>query len=193
MRRVREAPRPLDRGRSAMVRGGGAARPGAARGFRRRRGWPDSSGGAVRSQAAADVGGQDHYAVLGVGRDASRHDIHRAYRTLARRYHPDVYGELDAASRFREISDAYEVLYDPAKRALYDGVRVRRGAPTAARRPQWTAGRGRGDVPRFVDEEPEAPLASGRAGARREGETSARASPTGLVFGLVIEVSDWRW
>lgn len=62
----------------------------------------------------------DYYEVLGVKRDASQDDIKRAYRTLARKYHPDVSTEADAATRFGQIGEAWEVLQDPEKRAAYD-------------------------------------------------------------------------
>jgi len=62
----------------------------------------------------------DYYETLGVPRDASAEDIRRAYRTLARRYHPDVNKEPEAEDRFKEISEAYEVLRDEEKRSRYD-------------------------------------------------------------------------
>lgn len=62
----------------------------------------------------------DFYAALGVSRDATTEDIQRAYRTLARRYHPDVNSDPAAEDRFKEISEAYEVLSDPGTRARYD-------------------------------------------------------------------------
>lgn len=63
----------------------------------------------------------DYYAVLGVDRDASREDIKRAFRRLARETHPDANpGDAEAEHRFREIAEAYEVLSDPDKRARYD-------------------------------------------------------------------------
>ncbi|MDR1213952.1 MAG: molecular chaperone DnaJ [Propionibacteriaceae bacterium] len=62
----------------------------------------------------------DYYATLGVGRDASPEDIKKAYRKLAMRYHPDVASEPDAAEKFKQIGEAYEVLSDPSKRDLYD-------------------------------------------------------------------------
>ncbi len=57
---------------------------------------------------------------MGVSRDASQDDIKRAYRKLARKYHPDVSKESDAEERFKELGEAYEVLKDPQKRAAYD-------------------------------------------------------------------------
>ncbi|HZC31153.1 MAG TPA: DnaJ domain-containing protein, partial [Gaiellaceae bacterium] len=62
----------------------------------------------------------DHYSVLGVSRDASPDEIRSAYRRLARQYHPDVSAAGDAAERFKEITQAYEVLSDPEKRQRYD-------------------------------------------------------------------------
>ncbi len=63
---------------------------------------------------------KDYYQILGVARDASQDDIKRAYRKLARKYHPDVSKEPDAEARFKEVNEAYEVLKDPEKRAAYD-------------------------------------------------------------------------
>jgi len=63
---------------------------------------------------------RDYYEILGVGRDATEQDIKRAYRRLAKKYHPDVCKEPDAEEKFKEISEAYEVLIDPEKRANYD-------------------------------------------------------------------------
>jgi len=65
---------------------------------------------------------KDYYQVLGVARSASEDDIRRAYRKLARKYHPDVSKEADAEARMREVNEAYEVLGDAEKRAAYDGL-----------------------------------------------------------------------
>lgn len=64
----------------------------------------------------------DYYATLGVARDASQDDIKKAYRRLARKYHPDVSKEADAGKRMAAINEANEVLSDPEKRKVYDAV-----------------------------------------------------------------------
>jgi len=63
---------------------------------------------------------KDYYAVLGVARDATQEEIKRAYRKLARKYHPDVSKEKDAELKFKELGEANEVLKDPEKRTAYD-------------------------------------------------------------------------
>ena len=63
---------------------------------------------------------KDYYKIMGLKRDASLEEVKLAYRKLARKYHPDVSSENDAEERFKEVSEAYEVLRDPKKRATYD-------------------------------------------------------------------------
>ncbi|KOR30963.1 cytochrome C biogenesis protein [Achromatium sp. WMS2] len=65
---------------------------------------------------------KDYYKTLGVAREASAEDVKRAYRRLARKYHPDVSKEPNAEQHFKEIQEAYEVLKDPEKRTTYNNV-----------------------------------------------------------------------
>jgi curved DNA-binding protein len=84
---------------------------------------------------------KDYYAVMGVERDASQDEIKRAYRKLARKYHPDVSKEPDAEARFKELGEAYEVLKDPEKRAAYDGLGTKWQAGQDFRPPpDWNEG-----------------------------------------------------
>jgi curved DNA-binding protein len=63
---------------------------------------------------------RDYYKILGMARTATADEIKKAYRRLARKFHPDVSKEADAERKFKEVQEAYEVLKDPEKRAAYD-------------------------------------------------------------------------
>lgn len=83
----------------------------------------------------------DYYQVLGVGRKARLSDIKKAYKRLARKCHPDLHpGNRSAEEQFRKITEAYEVLSDPARRRRYDQAGAGEGAP----RPQAPPGFGTG-------------------------------------------------
>ena len=89
---------------------------------------------------------KDYYQSLGVARDASADDIRKAFRKLARQYHPDVAKDKTAAEeKFKEINEAYEVLSDPAKRKKYDTLGAnwnRTQPPPGAGGPGFGGGRG---------------------------------------------------
>ncbi|HYP14734.1 MAG TPA: molecular chaperone DnaJ [Bryobacteraceae bacterium] len=77
---------------------------------------------------------QDHYQTLGVARDASEDDIRKAYRRLARKYHPDLNpGDKAAEERFKNVQEAYDILSEPKKRQMYDqfGFYSENGMPGA--------------------------------------------------------------
>ena len=107
--------------------------------------------------------GDDFYQILGVPRDASQEDIQRAYRKLARTYHPDVNHDPGAEDRFKEVSEAYDVLSDPQTRRRYDAF-----------------GRDFRQVPEDVDPET---WRRARAGARAgAGAGAGRGGPGGFSF-----------
>ena len=74
---------------------------------------------------------KDYYHTLGVTRERRAEEIKRAYRKLARKYHPDVSKEKNAEAKFKEVQEAYEVLKDPEKRAAYDQLGPRLSVGTA--------------------------------------------------------------
>jgi curved DNA-binding protein len=93
------------------------------------------------------VGSRDYYDALGVSRDASNDEIRTAYRRLARQNHPDVNKDPAAADRFKEVSEAYEVLRDDEKRQAYDrygedwkAAGAARGGPAGAGAPRGGGG-----------------------------------------------------
>ena len=63
---------------------------------------------------------KDYYDILGLDHSATKDDIKKAYRKLALKYHPDKNKEKNAEEKFKEISEAYAVLYDDEKRKMYD-------------------------------------------------------------------------
>ncbi|VWB95640.1 molecular chaperone DnaJ [Burkholderia lata] len=119
---------------------------------------------------------KDYYEVLGLARDATQDDIKRAYRKLARKYHPDVSKHQDAEAHFKEVGHAYEVLKDPEKRAAYDRLGAGwHGGDAFRPEPNWDEGfefSGAGAPPDFDDylasifaagrARPDGPLNAGR-------------------------------
>ncbi len=84
---------------------------------------------------------KDYYKIMGLSRNATQDEVKRAYRKLARKYHPDVSKEKDAEAKFKELGEAYEVLKDPQKRAAYDklGTNWKAGEEFRAP-PNWDEG-----------------------------------------------------
>jgi curved DNA-binding protein len=80
---------------------------------------------------------KDYYRILGLARNASPDDVKRAYRKLARKFHPDVSKEKDAEERFKEINEAYQTLSDPEKRAAYDQLGAHRPGEEFRPPPGW--------------------------------------------------------
>src|SRR5438067_11713789 len=91
---------------------------------------------------------EDYYKVLGVGRDAKPEEIKKAYRRLARKFHPDVNpGDKSAEERFKLITEAHDVLSDPKKRSVYDRFgQYSDNLADAAARGAYGAGAGAGSA-----------------------------------------------
>lgn len=84
---------------------------------------------------------KDYYKIMGLAKTATKDEVKRAYKKLARKYHPDVSKEKDAEAKFKQLGEAYEVLKDPEKRAAYDqlGEHWKTGTGNTPP-PNWDAG-----------------------------------------------------
>lgn len=89
----------------------------------------------------------DYYKTLGVARDASAEDIRKAYKKLARKYHPDISKEQDAAERFKQVNEAFEVLSDTEKRSMYDRFGTAKPGPAGGGGQTYSWGPGGGASP----------------------------------------------
>ena len=96
---------------------------------------------------------KDYYKILGVERGAAEDEIKKAYRRLARKYHPDVSKEANAKEKFQEVAEAYETLRDKEKRAAYDSLGSYRPGQDFRPPPDWfdRFGTGQGEDLRGVD------------------------------------------
>lgn len=127
---------------------------------------------------------KDYYAILGVERGASEEAIKKAYRRLARKYHPDVSKEPDADARFKEMAEAYATLKDPEKRAAYDQL-GRHGAGEEFRPPPGWSTRF-GDAGSIFEGMDLADLFEGIAGGHGR---RARPGAAGAMRGQDFEVT----
>src|SRR5947209_11656315 len=118
---------------------------------------------------------RDFYEILGVPRTANQKEIQRSYRKLARTYHPDVNKDPAAEERFKEVSEAYDVLSDPELRRRYD-----------------TFGRDFRQVPEGMDAETWQRV---RSGAGQRQATGQRAGAGGRARGRerLLQLGLWRW
>ena len=114
---------------------------------------------------------KDYYQTLGVSRDATQDEIKKAFRKLARKYHPDVSKEKNAEARMKDVNEAYAVLSDPEKRVAYDQLgQDNRAGQEFRPPPDWDTGfefSGRG------------PFDSRSRQRTREGPRSSRDPPIG--------------
>ncbi len=139
---------------------------------------------------------EDYYKTLGVGRDASAADIQKAYRKLARKYHPDLNpDDKTAKTKFQEVQRAFDVLNDPSKRELYDRYgssfeSMGAGAGPRGGRTTWGAGPGAEEIDfselfgqRYGGEDPAGMFGDIFTQFRRGGARSRRAAPQAPVRG----------
>jgi curved DNA-binding protein len=132
----------------------------------------------------------DYYAALGVERGAPTDEIKKAYRRLAQKYHPDVSKEPEAEARFKEISEAWQTLKDPEKRAAYDALGQRPQGEEFRPPPDWARQHGASDGSFSFEDLDFADLFSrfgGRAGAGTS--RGAGAGMSGQDFEIPVEIS----
>jgi curved DNA-binding protein len=130
---------------------------------------------------------KDYYAALGVDKKAGADDIKKAYRKLARKYHPDVSKEKNAKEKFQEVSEAYETLKDPEKRAAYDQLGSHQPGQDFRPPPDWEQQFSGGGF--SFDEVDLADLFAGLGGGARGFRGGARARPDMPIPGEDYEVS----
>ncbi|MDB5897364.1 MAG: chaperone DnaJ-like protein [Ramlibacter sp.] len=129
---------------------------------------------------------KDYYAALGVPADASPEDIKKAYRKLARKYHPDVSRAADAEAKFKDAAEAYGTLKDEDKRAAYDELGRRPAGAQFAPPPEW--GAQRGFDPKAFDGMDIGDLFQAMGRGRRGAHAAARPTP-GRDYETTVQVS----
>ncbi len=130
---------------------------------------------------------KDYYAILGVDRGAGAEDIKKAYRKLARKYHPDVSKEPNAEEKFKEMAEAYETLKDPEKRAAYDRLGRHAAGEDFQPTPDWGAQFAGAQT--VFDDIDLADLFAGLAGRHRPGGRGASAFTSGRDYEAAVRLS----
>lgn len=131
---------------------------------------------------------KDYYEILGVPRVAGAEAIKQAYRKLARKYHPDVSKEKDAAEKFKDVAEAYQTLKDPEKRAAYDQLGQPRKGEQFRPPPDWQARYS--DAPFSFEDIDLADLFAGLQGGRfRAGKASANMPMAGQDYEVSVPIS----
>ena len=129
---------------------------------------------------------KDYYKTLGVDRAASDEEIKKAYRRLARKYHPDVSKEANATARFQEVSEAYETLGNKEKRAAYDNLGSHAAGQEFRPPPEWSTQYGGGQA---FDDVDLADLFANLAGRARGGRRGPSGAHRGQDYELVVPIS----
>jgi curved DNA-binding protein len=130
---------------------------------------------------------KDYYATLGLERTATDAEIKAAYRKLARKYHPDVSKEPGAEEKFKEVSEAYETLKDPEKRAAYEELGRHRPGDEFRPPPGWE--QSFGETQFSFDDVDLADLFAGLGGRARGGRRGPNASMRGQDFEAAVSIS----
>lgn len=131
---------------------------------------------------------KDYYEILGVPRAAGAEAIKQAYRKLARKYHPDVSKEKDAAEKFKDVAEAYQTLKDPEKRAAYDQLGKPRTGEQFRPPPDWQARYS--DTPFSFEDIDLADLFAGLQDGRfRAGKASAHRPIAGQDYEVSVTIS----
>ncbi len=130
---------------------------------------------------------KDYYAILGVDRGASAEDIKKAYRKLARKYHPDVSKEPNAEEKFKEMAEAYETLKDPEKRAAYDQLGQHTPGQEFRPPPDW--GQQFSGAQGVFDDIDLADLFAGLAGRRGAGGRPSSAFNAGRDYEAAVRLT----
>ncbi len=131
---------------------------------------------------------KDYYRIFGIDRNASAAEIKAAYRSLARKYHPDVSKEPDAEEKFKEISEAYQTLKDPQKRAAYDQLGRYQSGQEFKPPPDWQ--KQYGDVPFSFDDIDLSDLFSDlRGGRQRDGQRNRNVPIPGQDYEANVHIT----